>query len=392
MTRLAISIVIGALSVGGVAFGGAAQGAREAPGWDREGAARYLDARMDLWFASAKKLESSRGATVCVSCHTAVPYALARPALRRAMRAGAATSQELRLVEIASGRVDTYDTHQVFYDFNDGKIRESRGTEAVLNALILATGDANRQRSEPSDPARKAFKRLWELQRADGRWDWLDFGLEPWEGTDAAYYGAALGAMAIGTAPGLSTSQDPQASGAIGKLRGYLKSGFDSQSLFNRTWALLASTRLTGSVTNAQREALVADLEHRQRSDGGWSLQTLGPWKWSKPAPPFRGPGAVDDDLLASSDGYATGLIVHALREAGVGVDRPVVSRGLQWLRTHQQDVGSGEEQRRAWRAHSLNFDREHGGEKGEPFRRMFMSDAATALAVLALTGDDRKP
>jgi hypothetical protein len=38
------------------------------------------------------------------------------------------------------------------------------------------------------------------------------------------------------------------------------------------------------------------------------------------------------------------------------------------------------------WRAHSLNFDREHGGEKGEPWRRLFMSDLATAFAVLALT------
>ena len=42
-----------------------------------------------------------------------------------------------------------------------------------------------------------------------------------------------------------------------------------------------------------------------------------------------------------------------------------------------------------AWRAHSLNFDREHGGEKGEPWRRMFMSDSATAFAVLALVASD---
>ena len=37
------------------------------------------------------------------------------------------------------------------------------------------------------------------------------------------------------------------------------------------------------------------------------------------------------------------------------------------------------------WRAHSLNYDREHGGAKGELWRRMFMSDLATAFAVLAL-------
>ena len=43
-----------------------------------------------------------------------------------------------------------------------------------------------------------------------------------------------------------------------------------------------------------------------------------------------------------------------------------------------------------AWRAHSLNYDREHGGDKGEPWRRMFMSDLATAFAVLALVESER--
>ena len=40
----------------------------------------------------------------------------------------------------------------------------------------------------------------------------------------------------------------------------------------------------------------------------------------------------------------------------------------------------------RGWHAHSLNYDREHGGEKGEPWRRLFMSDTATAFAILALS------
>ena len=54
-------------------------------------------------------------------------------------------------------------------------------------------------------------------------------------------------------------------------------------------------------------------------------------------------------------------------------------------LRANQQAVRPGDEAWAPWRAHSLNFDREHGGEKGEPWRRMFMSDLATAFAVLAL-------
>src|SRR5256885_13816901 len=57
--------------------------AAEHGGWDREGAAKYLDERMDAWFANAKKLRTGQGVTTCVSCHTVVPYALSRPVLRR---------------------------------------------------------------------------------------------------------------------------------------------------------------------------------------------------------------------------------------------------------------------------------------------------------------------
>jgi hypothetical protein len=66
------------------------------------------------------------------------------------------------------------------------------------------------------------------------------------------------------------------------------------------------------------------------------------------------------------------------------------VSKGLQWLRANQREVPVKEQARPAWRSYSLNFDREHGGDKGEPWRRMFMSDLATAFAVLALVESER--
>src|SRR6266576_2595297 len=53
-------------------------------GWNIQAAARYLDDRMDLWFQKATKLRTGQGKTSCVSCHTVVPYALARPLLRSA--------------------------------------------------------------------------------------------------------------------------------------------------------------------------------------------------------------------------------------------------------------------------------------------------------------------
>ena len=65
--------------------------------WNREAAAAYLDQRMDEWFAGGEKLRTGASQTTCVSCHTVIPYALARPALRRAMQVAAPTSQEQRL-------------------------------------------------------------------------------------------------------------------------------------------------------------------------------------------------------------------------------------------------------------------------------------------------------
>src|SRR5256886_14506429 len=172
--RLAISVVGRVLLWGLAASGLGSQGAAaEHGGWDREGAAKYLDERMDAWFANAKKLRTGRGVTTCVSCHTVVPYALSRPVLRRAMHVSTRTPQEVRLLEGVARRVETYDAHQPFYDGSEGKKTESRGTEAVLNALILSSADAERGRREPSEPTRKALRRVWAAPRPDRAGGWL---------------------------------------------------------------------------------------------------------------------------------------------------------------------------------------------------------------------------
>ena len=68
-------------------------------GWNREAAAKYLDQRMDIWFERGEKLKTGAAQTTCVSCHTVIPYALARPALRRAMHVTELTPQEARLLD-----------------------------------------------------------------------------------------------------------------------------------------------------------------------------------------------------------------------------------------------------------------------------------------------------
>jgi hypothetical protein len=400
MNRLVISGVLAALLP---AFNSCQVAAQHdsalAAGWDRDGAAKYLDDRMDLWFTKSKKLRTGESETSCVSCHTTIPYVLARPALRRLMRVNNATPQEMRIFEETKRRVESYKDHEPLYDFDENKKIQSRGTEAVLNALILASADAAHspgpRPGKLSEPTKKALQHLWQTQRPDGAWDWLNFGLEPFETTDAAYFGATLAALAIGIGPGSSPGADAtrlapdETNTGIEKLRRYLKTQFASQSLFNRTWLLLASTHFKDLLTETQRQALIKEIVGRQQKDGGWALESLGPWKWSKPAAPFAAPGTRDVPLLAQSDGYATGLIVYTLRQPGLTLSHPEVSKGLQWLKSNQRDLQVKDLKGPAWRAHSLNYDREHGGDKGEPWRRMFMSDLATAFAVLALDGSD---
>jgi squalene-hopene/tetraprenyl-beta-curcumene cyclase len=285
--------------------------------------------------------------------------------------------------------VESYEAHQLLYDHTESKKTESRGTEAVLNALILARADAAQSRREPSATTQKALKQLWATQRPDGAWDWLDFGLEPFETVDGTYFGGTLAAVAVGSVSDAFTSRDADTVAGVRKLRGYLNDKYAAQNLFNRSWLLLASTRLQDLLGTTQRADLIAQIQARQREDGGWSLDSLGSWKWSKSTSPFRPPATTDTSLLTKSDGYGTGLMVYALRNAGLPVNDPSISRGLRWLIANQQEVQVSEHSWHAWRAYSLNFDREHGGDKGEPWRRMFMSDSATAFAVLALVGSE---
>jgi squalene-hopene/tetraprenyl-beta-curcumene cyclase len=364
-------------------------------GWDPAAAAAYLDKRMDLWFTYGTKLKTGDTQTTCVACHAGLAYALSRPVLRRVMHVDVPSTQEARLIDETQRRAETYSTHQVLYDFAERRQIESRGTEAVLNAVILTSADAARNLREPSEPTRKALARLWETQRPDGRWDWLDFGLEPWETVDSGYHGAAYAAFAVGTAKG---QHDAAATAGIARLRSYLSANYEGQHLYNRTWALLASTRLKNVVTDAQRKALIAELVREQREDGGWSLQAMGPWRWSKDSPPFKAPGELDASLLTQSDGYATGLVVYTLEQTGVSRSNAAIRKGVQWLKTNQRALPVPDVPGRGWQTYSLNYDREHGslhydsalrGEKGEPWRRLFMSDTATAFAILALAGSE---
>ena len=335
--------------------------------WDKAAAARYLDAR-EVWWQAWPHAQKDHD-TICISCHTQVPYALARPALRTQLGEQKPSDPERVMLDSIIKRVNLGKEAETFYTDaanGEGKTHEARNTEQVFNALILAAYDQKAGHLEPV--TRKAFDSMWASQEQTGpdagAWIWQDFHFSPWEAPESEYYGATMAAVAVGTAPD-GYRNDPKIQHNLNLLRGYLKREAPNQPLVNRILLLWASAELPGLMNDPEREALAADIDERQHADGGWSLTELGLGTWKRhDKTPFD----------TRSDGYATGLTVLALEENGLGKKGAEVKKGIQWLLANQ-DRADG-----LWPAWSLNVHRDPASEIGK-----FMSDAATGFSVLAL-------
>jgi squalene-hopene/tetraprenyl-beta-curcumene cyclase len=354
--------------------------------WDARGAASYLDRRMAWW-------ESWRGSardhgTFCFSCHTAVPYSMARPALGNMLGEEEATTDERRMLEDVRKRVRLWHTVDPFYfdappahgatgaPTGPGKTAESRGTESVLSALVLAWEDARTGAGQLSSDTRIALENMWgeQLTRGEGRgaWAWLNFRLAPWEVVESQYYGAALAALAVGVAPGAYASE-PKIQDQLALLKDYLRREYRAQPLHQRLLLLWAAERIPDLLDSDERRALITQVLQVQNPDGGWSLSKLMA-------------GCCSERTLlenGDSDGYATGLVTLVLEQQGDSAIGSQVERGRLWLMNNQSGHGGlwmrGAEE--FWVSRSLNKERNLSSNIGR-----FMSDAATAYAVLALT------
>jgi squalene-hopene/tetraprenyl-beta-curcumene cyclase len=342
------------------------------PSWDPKAAAAYLDGRAEWWLGWSG---SARGqGTACLSCHTSMPIALARAALGQRLGETTAGAAETKLIAGLQKRVENWDKivaapasiQNPFVPFYSGNRKPSAlGTEAVVNALILVNHDVRREKGMLKATTRNALGHLRAQQQKNGAWLWLEFGLNPWE-KNAAYYGASLAALAVGTA-GKDYYGERQVEASVAALKKYLQTQATGQPLHHRLVALWASSRLPGSLTENEKTTLLAEIDNIQEADGGWSLAKLG----KTTAGNWQSHGAYPDGVV--SDGYATGLIVLALKGVGTDAKNPRLERGIAWLVRNQRNG--------TWPAHYPNRARDPHSDVGK-----FMRDAATAFAALALS------
>jgi squalene-hopene/tetraprenyl-beta-curcumene cyclase len=329
--------------------------------WNPQLAAEYLDSRQQEWFAW-RTAQAPGGP--CLSCHTGLTYLLARPVLRQALGEGGATSYEIGLTAGLRARVEEKHAKELFAGFaKEPMASQALGTESVLAALLLTVDDSSHS-DKLSSEAEKAFGRLWALQIQEGEgkgaWAWFSLNLDPWEMPESRFFGAALAALAVGSAPPEYRAR-PQVAKHVSALTAYLNSEQAAQPLHNRLMLLWASAKLPEALPAAATKAIAHEAWRKQSEDGGWTLEALGPWKQHPAAAPTTG-----------SNGYATAFTAFVLQKAGGATTN--LKRALEWLRANQ-DREAG-----FWPAQSMNKRYEPGSMEAR-----FMQDAATAFAAMTL-------
>lgn len=332
--------------------------------WNLQASAHYLDDR-EIWWQQWPRAQKDHG-TLCISCHTVVPYAMARPVLRNDLGESTIAAPEKTMIASVEKRVADWPEMVPFYsDAKDGpgKTAESHATEAVLNAVILASYDARLGHLRPI--TRSAFSEAWALQEQTGdhtgAWNWQNFHLAPWESAESGYQGAALLYLEALSVPG-GFASETDTSRHLRRLRSYLQRKYAAQPVINQLYILWASARDPELLTTTERKALLAVIQSRQQIDGGWRTMAMD-----------KGERIDHSPEPMESDGYATGLTVLAMEESGTSREETVLKRGLEWLEDHQEKDGT-------WSASSMNKKRSPDSDAS-----LFMRDASTAYAVLAL-------
>ncbi|MFT5466409.1 MAG: squalene-hopene/tetraprenyl-beta-curcumene cyclase [Verrucomicrobiales bacterium] len=273
--------------------------------YSAENAAHYLD-RAALTWQKTKK---------CATCHTNMPYLMARPALSSITKDSGEVREfyEAYLTERWAKRPPT----------------EGQGFWPIVVSTGLVFNDLQTT-GKLSAEARQTLDLMWTVQREDGGWRWPDCDYAPMEIDD--HYGVTLAALTVGVAPD-GYAETKNAKAGLTKLRAYLKAD-PPKSLHHRAMLAWCSKRIDGIATADERAGTLDELFAQQLLDGGWSTAGfLTDWK-----------GLVTEDTgqldTKTSDAYGTGLVIIIARDLGIPADDPRIQRGIKWLFANQRESG----------------------------------------------------
>ena len=96
MKYTSVAFVVAALFIAALTSDMVRAGAEGSDAWDAKSATAYLDARQ-VWWRSWPTAARDHD-TVCISCHSALPYAMARPALRSRLNETGPSANETKLL------------------------------------------------------------------------------------------------------------------------------------------------------------------------------------------------------------------------------------------------------------------------------------------------------
>ena len=257
-----------------------------------EKAARYLD-RAALTWQKKKK---------CATCHTNMPYLMARPALSTVLK--------------DSGEVRSFFEDYPKVRWAKRKPSEKQGFWAVVVATGLTFHDLQTT-GKLGETAREALDTMWTTQRENGAWRWPDCDYAPMEIDD--HYGATLAAVTVGIAPD-DYANTAAAKAGLEKLRDYFKND-PPKSLHHRAMLAWCSKRIDGIVDRETSAKTLSELLALQLPDGGWSTSSfLTDWKGLEiqEGRPLK---------TKTSDGYGTGFCHCDCQRVGRPGDRSPVAK-----------------------------------------------------------------
>jgi len=267
-------------------------------------AGRALDSASAAWWKGSK----------CFTCHTNVSYFYGRALAP--------------INDPAHGEIRKTLEESVATSFK-GK-RKLSDFYAVSQATSLAIDDANTTK-KLHPLTKEALDHMWTQQLKDGHMPWGGGG----HPIGSLHYGAAITVVAVAVAPDGYIKTEAAQNGLKRLLSWYEKN--PPRSYYDKAMTLWAASHLEGILTAEQKKTIIEELRGKQQADGGWSLPTFGNEKQQKGTEGNTG-----------SDGYATGLTVYALRQAGVPANDPAIVKGIAWLKANQLESGR-------WPTRSLN-------------------------------------